>query len=487
MEIATPPAFATVEPHSTRRAMTPPSRFGDKAFEWLTFSMALAVVVLVVLIGWQLWLGSSLAIKKFGFHFLTTSTWDPVAEQFGALPFIYGTLVSSLIALLIAVPLSIATAAYLTELAPLWIRQPLVSLIEMLAAIPSVILGLWGIFVMIPWLRDYPFPFLKRLFGWTPFFSGPIYGTSMLAGGIIIAIMILPIITSVSREILRSVPNLQREAAYALGATRWEATRIAVLSYAKKGLFGAVILGLGRALGETMAVTMVIGNTPEIAASLFKPGYTLASVLANEFTEATTDIYLQALFEIGLVLFGTTILANLVAQLLLQTIGSITWGVVVYGLVVLRFKGFSAYAGGLALGLIMVPLIIRTTEEVILLVPNGYREAALALGVSRWKTIVHIVMKTASKGIITGILLALARVGGETAPLLFTAFGNRFWNHNLSEPIAALPLQIFTYAISPYDDWHRQAWAGALVLVTGIFCINVVVRILTRGRTASLV
>jgi len=171
----------------------------------------------------------------------------------------------------------------------------------------------------------------------------------------------------------------------------------------------------------------------------------------------------------------------------LNGIPSITWGVVVYGLVVLRFKGFSAYAGGLALGLIMIPLILRTTEEVVLLVPNGYREAALALGVSRWKTIVHIVMKTASKGIITGILLALARVGGETAPLLFTAFGNRFWNHSLSQPIAALPLQIFTYAISPYDDWHRQAWAGALVLVTGVFCVNVIVRILTRGRTASVV
>jgi phosphate transport system permease protein len=192
----------------------------------------------------------------------------------------------------------------------------------MLAAIPSVILGLWGIFVMIPWLRDYPFPWLKRVFGWMPFFSGPIYGPSMLAGGIIIAVMILPIITSVSREILRSVPDLQREAAYGLGATRWEATRIAVLSYAKKGLFGAVILGLGRALGETMAVTMVIGNTPQIAASLFKPGYTLASVLANEFTEATTDMYLQALFEIGLVLFGITILVNLLAQLLLRTIAT---------------------------------------------------------------------------------------------------------------------------------------------------------------------
>ncbi len=185
----------------------------------------------------------------------------------------------------------------------------------MLAAIPSVILGLWGIFVMIPFLRDYPFPFLQRYLGWSGLFSGPIYGVCMLAGGIIIAIMILPIITSVSREILRSVPNLQREAAYALGATRWEVTRIAVLSYAKRGLFGAVILGLGRALGETMAVTMVIGNTPQIVASLFKPGYSLASVIANEFAEASSDLYLQALFEIGLVLFAITIVANLIGQL----------------------------------------------------------------------------------------------------------------------------------------------------------------------------
>src|SRR6184192_1363688 len=317
-------ASIAVEEPSVQARMAPPSRFGDKAFEWLTLAMAFGVVLLVVLIGWQLWRGSSLAIQKFGFHFLTTSTWDPVTEQFGALPFIYGTLVSSFIALLIAVPLSIATAVYLTELAPLWIRQPLISLIEMLAAIPSVILGLWGIFVMIPWLREYPFPLLKRFFGWTPFFTGPMYGPSMLAGGIIIAIMILPIITSVSREILRSVPNLQREAAYALGATRWEATRIAVFSYAKKGLFAAVILGLGRALGETMAVTMVIGNRPEIAASLFAPGYTLASVVANEFTEATTNVYLSALFEIGLVLLGVTLLVNALAQLLLKTFAGST-------------------------------------------------------------------------------------------------------------------------------------------------------------------
>ena len=191
--------------------------------------------------------------------------------------------------------------------------------IELLAAVPSVILGLWGIFVMVPWLREYLFPWLQKAFGFLPLFQGPIYGLSMLAGGIIVAIMIIPIITSVSREILRSVPGLQREAAYALGATRWEVTRIAVLGYAKKGLFGAVILGLGRALGETMAVTMVIGNRPEIAKSLFAPGYTLASVIANEFTEATTDTYLSALFEIGLVLLGVTVLVNALAQLLLKT------------------------------------------------------------------------------------------------------------------------------------------------------------------------
>src|SRR5213594_5176412 len=293
---------------------------GDRAFKWLTLLMALSVFALIVLIGIELWRGSHLALQKFGWRFLSSSEWDPVNERFGALPFIFGTLVSSGVALFIAVPLSIASAVFLTELAPPWLRQPLIVFIELLAAVPSVILGLWGIFVMVPWLRQHLFPWLKSALGFLPLFQGPIYGVSVLAGGIIIAIMIVPIITSVSREILRSVPGLQREAAYALGATRWEVTRIAVLSYAKKGLFGAVILGLGRALGETMAVTMVIGNTPQIAASLFKPGYTLASVLANEFTEATTDMYLQALFEIGLVLFGITILVNLLAQLLLRTI-----------------------------------------------------------------------------------------------------------------------------------------------------------------------
>jgi len=296
-------------------------QFGDSAFKYLTLGMALSVFLIIILFGFELAKGSHLALRKFGWHFLTISEWDPVNEQFGALPFIFGTVVSSAVALLIAVPLSVATAVYLTELAPRWLRQPLTLFIELLAAVPSVILGLWGIFVMVPWLRQHLFPALKSTLGFLPLFQGPIYGVSMLAGGIIIAIMIVPIITSVSREIIRSVPGLQREAAYALGATRWEVTRIAVLSYAKKGLFGAIILGLGRALGETMAVTMVIGNRPEIAKSLFAPGYTLASVIANEFTEATTDTYLHALFEIGLVLLGVTIVVNAAAQLLLKTFG----------------------------------------------------------------------------------------------------------------------------------------------------------------------
>jgi phosphate transport system permease protein len=294
-------------------------QFGDSAFKWLTLLMALTVFVLIGIIGYELAVGSRLSLQKFGWHFLVSSDWDPVNDVYGALPFIFGTVVSSTIALIIAVPISIATAVYLTELAPQWLRQPLTMFIELLAAVPSVILGLWGIFVMVPWLRDHLFPWLQKYLGFLPLFQGPIYGVSMLAGGIIVAIMIIPIITSVSREILRSVPGLQREAAYALGATRWEVTRIAVLSYAKKGLFGAVILGLGRALGETMAVTMVIGNTPQIVKSLFAPGYTLASVIANEFNEATGKLYPSALFEIGLVLLGVTVLVNIVAQLLLKT------------------------------------------------------------------------------------------------------------------------------------------------------------------------
>jgi len=297
------------------------SRMPDAAFKWLAFGTALTILALIALVGWSLYHGSHLALAKFGVGFLISSRWNPVTEQYGALPFIFGTLVSSLLALVIAVPLGVATALFLTELAPFKIRQPIVMAIEMLAAVPSVIFGLWGIFVMIPWLQTHLFVWLKATLGFLPLFQGPNYGYCMLSGGIIVAIMILPIITSISREILRSVPNLQREAAYAMGATRWEVIRIAVLSYARRGLFGAAILGLGRALGETMAVTMVIGNRPEISASLLAPGYTLASVIANEFAEANSDTYIAALFELGLVLLLVTILVNAAAQLMLRSMG----------------------------------------------------------------------------------------------------------------------------------------------------------------------
>ncbi|HUB86513.1 MAG TPA: phosphate ABC transporter permease subunit PstC, partial [Verrucomicrobiae bacterium] len=256
-------------------------QIGDRLFKWLTLLMALAVFVLIALIGYELAINSQPSIHKFGWHFLFSSDWDPNNDIYGALPFIFGTLVSSAIALIIAVPISVATAVYLTELAPLWLRQPLIMFVELLAAIPSVILGLWGFFVMVPFLTgdsahpNHLYPWLQRHFGFLPFFHGTTYGLCMLSAGIILAIMAVPIITSVSREILRSVPGLQREAAYALGATHWEVTRIAVLSYAKKGIFGAVILGLGRALGETMAVTIVIGNPqPQISWSLFQPAST---------------------------------------------------------------------------------------------------------------------------------------------------------------------------------------------------------------------
>ena len=304
-----------------RAVLDPPGQASETAFRLLTFLMAMVVLALVVLIGWKLFAGSQLAIKKFGWSFFVRSNWDPVNNDFGALPFIFGTFASSVLGLLIALPLSIGTAIYLTELAPRWASQPVISLVEMVAAVPSVIIGLWGIYVLVPWMRDHPFKFLNRHFGSFPLFHGPVYGFSVLAAGVIIAIMIVPIITSICREVFRAVPPSQREAAFALGATRWEVTRLAVLRGSRRGIVGAAVLGLGRALGETMAVTMVIGNQPQITASLFAPGATLASAIANEFSEATTDLYWSALFELGLVLLLVTIVTNILARLLIGATG----------------------------------------------------------------------------------------------------------------------------------------------------------------------
>jgi phosphate transport system permease protein len=302
--------------------LAPPSKAGDAAFKVLTWCMAMMVFVMVVILGWELFRGSQLSLKKFGWSFLGSSDWDPVNGNFGALPFVFGTFVSSVLGLLMALPLSLGTAIYLTELAPAWVRQPAMALIEMLAAVPSVILGLWGMAVLVPWLAGHPYPLLQKVLGFLPIFGGHIYGLSLLSAAIILAIMIVPILTSVSREVFRAVPDSQREAAFALGATRWEVTWLAVLRGSKRGIFGAAMLGLGRALGETMAVTMLIGNSHIISASLFAPGCTLASGIANEFTEAVDDMYLSALFELGLVLLLLTILTNILAHLLVGAVSA---------------------------------------------------------------------------------------------------------------------------------------------------------------------
>jgi phosphate transport system permease protein len=296
------------------------SEVPDVAFGWAMRLCGLAVVALLGLIVYELVLRSQLSWHAFGWKFFVQSGWNPVEEQFGALPFIYGTLVSSLLALVIAVPLAIGVAVFITEMCPVWLRGPLSFTTELLAAIPSVIYGLWAIFVLVPLIRIYVEPFLSSTLGWTGLFSGPPYGIGMLAAGVILAIMIIPIISSITREVLTVVPQHQREAVLALGATRWEMIRMGVLRNARAGIVGAIILGLGRALGETMAVTMVIGNRPEIAKSLFAPGYTMASVLANEFSEATGDVYLSALVEIGLALFLVTIVVNALARFMVWSV-----------------------------------------------------------------------------------------------------------------------------------------------------------------------
>jgi len=296
------------------------SRLADATFRYLMLVCALSVLAIVVLIVRELILSSALARHTFGLKFFVTQVWDPVSGDFGALPFIYGTLVSSLLALIMAVPLSIGVATFTTEICPPRLRSMLSYVVELLATIPSVIYGLWGMYVLVPILRQYVQPFLAKYFGWTGLFSGYQFGYSMLAAGIILAIMIIPIITSITREVMSAVPTAQREGVLAIGATRWEMIRVGVLRNARTGIMGAIILGLGRALGETIAVTLLIGNRPEIAKSLFAPGYTLASVIANEFSEATGDLYLSALVEIGLALFLITLLVNIVAQLMVWSI-----------------------------------------------------------------------------------------------------------------------------------------------------------------------
>jgi phosphate transport system permease protein len=302
-----------------RRALSATGNTGDTVFRAVLFFCALLVLLIVMGMILAMAANSQLSIRQFGFDFLTSRSWNPIQGTFGALPFIYGTVISSVIALIIAVPLSLGVAIFLVEQSPQRLARPIAFMVELLAAIPSVVYGLWGIFVLAPFLREHVEPPLQRAFGWLPIFQGTITGIDLFTAGIILAIMITPIISAVVRDVLAAVPVSQREAALALGATKWETTRI-VLANAASGIAGAIILGLGRAIGETMAVTMVIGNRPQISASLFEPSYTIASVIANEFTEATGDLYLNALIELGLILFLVTFIVNGVAKLLVWSV-----------------------------------------------------------------------------------------------------------------------------------------------------------------------
>ena len=292
-------------------------RDGDEYARLVTLVFAATVVLITMALVWELWANSALPRQKFGLHFFITQTWDPIMEDFGALPFIYGTLVTSVVALIIAVPLGIGAAIFLAELAPPRISDTLQFFIDLLAAVPSVIYGLLGVFTVVPLMRTVIYPALNKPFGYLPLFKGPSYGVGFLTAGIVLAIMVIPYIISVSREVLLSVPRDQREAALALGSTRWESTWKVVVPFARTGIMGSIFLALARALGETMAVTMVIGNTPKIAASLFAPGYSIAAVIANEFTEATGDLYLQSLIALGLALFLLTFILNGLARLLI--------------------------------------------------------------------------------------------------------------------------------------------------------------------------
>ncbi len=624
-----------------------------RALDRMTFGMsvggAIGVCALIALMAIVLAYGSKEAFHALGFSFLVSRDWDPTNEIFGAVPALWGTLLSSLLALLFAVPLSLGIAVFLTRLAPRWLAGPAAFLVELLAAIPSIAYGFWGAEMLVPFMQKHIQPDLKMLFGhvWplSYVFAGPAYGFGMLTAGIVLAIMVTPIITAIMREVLRSAPRELDEASYALGATWFQSTRMMVAA-CTTGIFGAVVLGFARAIGETMAVTMVIGNRDQVSASLFAPGQTMASLLANEFLEADKDVYISALVEIALVLLVTTLITSslarwmimrstrigkkapraagapptsvataaaislvqaaanaprseplllpkridlsvslfrrvcdwaarvvaigsaglaglflvaILAYILEQGFSGLSWnfftklpgalgsatgmsncilgsialvgmasiigipfgiacgvylceygktsrkgvivrvlvdvlgsvpsivvGVVAYVILVKHGIGhFSGLAGALALALLMCPIVARTTEEMLLLVPNALREASLGAGATMAQTIWRVVLPAAMTGIITGVVLSVARVAGETAPLLFTALGYDGKDLNPTQPFPALPLKIFQYATSPEEEWKKQAWAGMLVLIALILILNAALRLWAYSRTRA--
>ena len=566
----------------------------------LIIALAVLLVGLLVTMAWP-------SMQASGIHFLTSKVWNPEESRrdFGALAFVYGTLMSSALAMLLAVPLGVGTAAFLSEIAPESVRKVGSFLIEMLAAVPSVVYGYWGMFVLGPTLQQ----FVSSLGG--PNFGG----VGILPAGIILAIMIVPYVAAVSFDVSRSVPTSQREAALALGATPWQVIWSVVLPYARPGILAACFIALGRALGETMAVTMLIGNSPAINFSVFAKADTIASAIANQFPEAAYDLYRSALVELALVLFLVTVLVNGLARALIwrvgrptrpgrsgarfslslaawylpsrlmtgvlslclaltlgplflilgyliyRGVGSLSWdffvklptavgeagggmanalvgsamlvgtatllavpiglmaaiylaeyrggrlsaavrfigellggvpsiviGICAYVLfvqssrMILGKASLFGWAGVFALAVMMVPIVMRASEEALKLVPKSLRHASYALGASQLQTLLRVTVPAALPAIITAIFLAIARIVGETAPLLLTAGTNRYWPHSLSDYTPSLPVYIFNYAVSPYEDWQRQAWAAALVLLTLVMLLNWGIRFLTGKR-----
>lgn len=651
-------------------------RLGDGLFKNASLGFGLLVAATVLWIGLRLYFDSGLTRDRYGFSMLTSAKWDVPHEHFGILPIILGTIASSALALIIAVPLSVGAALFLTEVAPRAIANVLSFVIELLAAIPSVVFGLWGFLVLCPFLESHLTPWMADNLGANPLFAGPPRLTNMLVAGVILAVMILPIITAITREVLLTVPVAQREASLGLGATKWETIRHVLLPTARGGITGAVILGLGRALGETMAVVMVIGSTVNMSASILQPGYTMPALLANEFNEAyNNDLHRSALLEVALTLFVITLLVNGLARLLLlvtrrelrtgsksgfvdrlfggfesaarygfylavvgliglqfvcdirahgaagllgpvevttllfivcrftlrrlsgrinlaswraltnvamngtlvlgafvacvalgavllyvtlQGVRGLNWdlftqlphpagiaggglknaicgtvelvgiaaaigipiglmsgiyvaefggsklssalryaadvlngipsvviGLFAYAAFVLPFKHFSGWAGAGALAIMMIPTIMRTTEEMLRLVPDELRAGSMALGASEVCTVRRVILPAARSGILTGIMLAVARIAGETAPLLFTAFGSEQMAINPSSQMTTLTMKIYYYAMSPYDDWVAQAWAGALVLLLFIMVLSILARLSNRRRFSA--
>jgi phosphate transport system permease protein len=622
-----------------RFAIPPSWQLGDRLFALLCQAAALFVIAvslaLVVVLTWQAWL----AIRTIGVSFFTTETWDPAHREFGALAFIYGTVATSAIAMLIAVPLGVGTAAFLSEIAPGWLRKTGAFLVEMLAAIPSVVYGFWGIFVLAP--------IMQSIF---TALGGPNQGgVGILSAGIILSIMIVPYVAAVSFDVCQAVPDSQREASYALGATRWQTIWGAVLPFARPGIMGGCFLALGRALGETMAVKMLIGNVPVISLSPFAEGYSIPSVIANELNSAEYDLHGSALVELGLVLLAVSVVVNSLARLLIWRMGrrgktglfasvlgflrpqvcqaamsaptaaakaaverasriphrvlgelaqpgrgnavknhlmtsvlalclAITVGFLLFILTYLVFRGvgalnlaffinlpkpadepdggmanalygsfllvglasafavpsgilaavylaeyrsdrlgpvvrfigemlagvpsivigvfayyllvkpmghFSGWAGAFALGVMMIPIVMRATEEALRLVPASLRQASYALGASQWQTVLKVTLPAAFPAIITAVFLAIARVVGETAPLLLTTASNSFWPTSPNDEMPSLPYFIFKYSEGPSENWHRQGWAAALVLLTVVMVLSFGVRLITGRRAVA--